>query len=556
MNRYRSLPSRGIYRSNVMELEDGEESPGIPGGAPTLMLLLDRFLRPRQGPVRFGIPSPALLDWTLIFVLALALRLHGLAAKPLWIDEVVTKLRVALPLQKLIADSLGHHHLPTYFLLLSTFSPGANAWMLRLPSAIGGAVAAAIGGAVGRTLGGRTAGLTSGLMLAGAPVMVQFGQDARPYALELAFLMLALWGLVTLVCDAEAASGPWRRGANAWAALLLGTAGALSLIGDAAPFLLSANLSAWLIARCLSNLARRRFLFRWITGQASILLVVGPLYLAMSRAVAGNYMVAFAWVPPLDALRVWRIGADVYLLRSANMVSLHLLPAALPGLMLVLPMLAVAGWIALRHRRAARTSMILTFLSLPMLLFLIHPSHPLWLPRYLLWSGAVFLILTGVGTAWLTERWPLVGLAALVAVLLFNLFPFYRSETVPRWDLAATSLSPALAAGADVLVDDNAASMMLRAYLPGGDTALPKGKLLTKPSEAEARLRAGVPVVAVHGPTGQGVTIPTALFQAKLGPLGFPVREARIGHEIVLVWFNPLPNSTRTPLVSSVRPGP
>lgn len=218
------------------------------------MLLLDRFLRPRQGPVRFGIPSPALLDWTLIFVLTLAL-LHGLAAKPLWIDEVVTKLRVALPLQKLIANSLGHHHLPTYFLLLSTFSPGANAWMLRLPSDIGGAVAAAIGGAVGRTLSGRTAGLTSGLMLAGAPVMVQFGQDARPYALELAFLLLALWDLVTLACDAEATSGPWRRGASARAALLLGTAGARSLIGDAAPFLLSANLSAWLIARCLSNLA-------------------------------------------------------------------------------------------------------------------------------------------------------------------------------------------------------------------------------------------------------------------------------------------------------------
>ena len=97
--------------------------------------------------------TATLIDFAVIFLLSLGLRLNGLGKKPLWIDEVVTTLRAALPHTKLIADSLSHHHLPTYFLLLAQLSPGADPWSLRLPSAIGGALAAAAGVLVGRTLG-------------------------------------------------------------------------------------------------------------------------------------------------------------------------------------------------------------------------------------------------------------------------------------------------------------------------------------------------------------------------------------------------------------------
>ncbi len=525
-------------------------------GAPTSILDLARIRLPARRFLRGTPASLALLDFALIFALALALRLHGLAAKPFWIDEVVTKARAALPLPGLIAASFSHHHLPTYFLLLHQVAPGGSAWMLRLPSAIGGAFAAAIGGLVGQRLSGRMAGLMSGLMLAAAPVMVQFGQDARPYALELACLMLSLWGLVTLACDAEAAGGSWRNGVRAWSALLLGMVGGLALIGDAGPFLLAANLAAWPIARGLAGAGRRRFLRRWIAGQAAVLLAVAPLYVAMSRAIDGDYMVAFAWIPPLDALRAWRVAADVYLLRGANIDSLHLLPAGLPGVALVVPLLAVAGFVALRRQPAARIVMVLAVLSLPVLLVLAEPSRPLWLPRYLLWSGAAFLILAGVGAAWLARRWSGAAPAAAAALLLVNLLPFYRGETVPRWDHAAASLAPALAAGADVFLDDHGVPMMLRAYLPGGDAALPRSKVLFQLSQAEAHLRAGGTVIAVHGPTGQGWTSRTAGFKARVAVLGTPVGETRIGHEIVLIRFNPPPGPTPGPLEADVRPNP
>jgi mannosyltransferase len=514
---------------------------------------------PRSVGGRLG--AIALVDFALIFALALALRLYGLAAQPLWIDEVVTKSRVALPFSKLIAASFSHHHLPTYFLLLAQLSPGANLWLLRLPSAVAGALAAAVGMLVGRKLAGsigadRIGGLISGLMLAAAPVLVQFGQDARPYALELACVMLSLWGLVALACDAEAAGGSWRHGLRAWLTMLLGMVGALAVIGDAVPFLLVANLSAWPIARGLAGAARRRFVLRWVGGQAAVLLAVAPLYVAMSRSIDDQFMAAFNWIPPLSVMRAWRVGANVYLLRAANIASLHLLPVGLPALGLTVPLLAGAGFVALRRHPAARIVMVLAVIALPALLVLSSPARPLWLPRYLLWSGAALLILAGVGAASLVRRCRIAASAVAAVLLLVNLLPSYRAETVPRWDLAAAALAPALAAGADVFLDYPGVSMMLRAYLPGEDAALPDDKVIFHISEAAARLGAGAPIIAIHGPVGQERTARSSAFRARVAQLGTPVGETRIGRDIVLIRFDPTPGRAAGPSEANVRPIP
>jgi mannosyltransferase len=451
--------------------------------------------------------------------------------------------------------------LPTYFLLLHDISAGTDAWLLRLPSAIGGALAAAAGVLIGRKLAenigaSRLGGLMSGLLLAAAPVMVQFGQDARPYALELAGVMFSLWGLVTLACDAEAAAGPWRKGLAAWSSLVLGLVAALALIGDAVPFLLVANLSAWPIARGLPRTARQRFLLRWISGQAVVLLAVGPLYVAMSLAIDDQYMAAFNWVPPLGVLRAWWVSADVYLLRAANIVTLHLLPVGLPVLGLALPLVAGAGFAALRGQPAARIAMVLAVVALPVLLILSEPARPLWLPRYLLWSGAAFLILAGVGAAWLAQRWQVTAVTVVAALLLVNLLPFYRAETVPRWDLAATALAPGLAMGADLFLDSHGAPTMLRAYLPGGADALPRNKVLFEISDAEAELRAGTPVIAVHGSTGQGRASTMPAFRARLARLGTPTEETKIGQNITLFRFEPKSGRTANLSDDDVRPNP
>lgn len=169
------------------------------------------------------------------------------------------------------------------------------------------------------------------------------------------------------------------------------------------------------------------------------------------------------------------------------------------------------------------------------------------------------MILAGVGTAWLAQRIRLAAPVApvlAVALLLLNLLPFYRAETVPRWDRAATALAPMLAAGADLYTDDGAIPMMLRAYLPGGDAALPKSRVLRQIGEAQAQLRAGAHVIAVHGPTGQAIFGPLSRFRDELQPLGTPKEQIGVGQEIVLIRFDPIPASESLDAESNVRTNP
>ena len=50
--------------------------------------------------------------------LALLVRLHGLGAKPFWMDEITSLHRATATVPHLITDSLHQNHYPTYFLLL------------------------------------------------------------------------------------------------------------------------------------------------------------------------------------------------------------------------------------------------------------------------------------------------------------------------------------------------------------------------------------------------------------------------------------------------------
>jgi hypothetical protein len=259
----------------------------------------------------------------------------------------------------------------------------------------------------------------------------------------------------------------------------------------------------------------------------------------MNRGTSDHVMAAFNWIPPLGALRAWRVGAAVYLLRISNVASLHLLPVGLPALGFALPLLAVAGFLVLRRQPAARIAIALAIVALPVMLVLSEPARPLWLPRYLLWSGAAFLVLAGVGAAWLARRRAVVAFAAAAALLLANLLPFYHAETAPRWDLAAAALAPELAAGAYVFLENHGEPMMLRAYLEGGDSALPDNRVLFNIGDSEAQLRAGAPVIAVYGYTGQGLTSKVSAFRTRVGQLGTPSAESRIGRGIVLLRFDP-----------------
>ena len=50
-----------------------------------------------------------------LFLLGFATRIHDVAAKPFWMDEVTTIHRARLPLWQMIQNSVFFHQFPSYF---------------------------------------------------------------------------------------------------------------------------------------------------------------------------------------------------------------------------------------------------------------------------------------------------------------------------------------------------------------------------------------------------------------------------------------------------------
>ncbi len=145
-------------------------------------------------------------------MLALALRLYGLGDKPFWLDEITSLRRATTTVPGLVADSLQNNHYPSYFLLLWLIGQiGTSQWLLRLPSAVFGAIGAALTCAIGSRAVGPRGGAIAGLLMAFSPFEVQLGQEARSYTLVSCLILTALFGLVRLAQQPDAAALPVSR---------------------------------------------------------------------------------------------------------------------------------------------------------------------------------------------------------------------------------------------------------------------------------------------------------------------------------------------------------
>ncbi len=490
-------------------------------------------------------PAPLAAIVTLI---GLATRLIAISAKPFWMDEVTTLDRSALPLGGLLRSSLQNHHLPTYFLLAGAVERIGNSELwLRLPSALCGALCCGLVALIARRLGGSKAGLLAGLLMALSPLQVQYGQEARSYALVTALILLALLGLVGLALQPDRSVLPWRaRGAARWdwGMVLFGTAAALNTLSVALLWCLAANLAAVAIAW---RLGAQRGLFwrRWFGVQALVAASCLPWFVAMYCSVRGHDMRAgLDWVPPVTAKRIWSAVAAVYLLRDSSLISGRLLYGIVP---LVGPLLEVlAGALALcglaylgLRRRAGLAPVVLAVLTLPLALLALSTVQPMWMPRYILWSGAPFFVLAGLGLAMLPDRLrnaTVLGIAVLAGI---NLWPYYAAETKPRWDLAAAELHAGREPGDLVLVSDYWGTRLLNVYLNRtGDPLVGSGVSLQL-SDAPGRIAQGNRVWVVLGRIGQTEDVISPAFRRQLAALGPPAVELQAGQDVTIRRYDP-----------------
>lgn len=494
-------------------------------------------------------PAGALTPWmapTAIAIVALALRMHGLADKPLWLDEVASLRRATMPLPDVVAESLHSSHYPAYFLLLWLVAKaGATPWLLRLPSAIFGAINAGLVCAIGRDADGLRTGIAAGLLLALSPFDVQYGQEARSYTLAACLILVAMWGLLRLVSEpADPRShrlGPVPVPRLAWVAYCAGTAAALNVLNVAIPWFVAANLAALVIAcRRRAGTERRSFLLSWSAAQIVILAAWLPSVVAVYIATAGSVLHAAGWAPPETLATVWSIVAPVYLHRIAAFITFDVMPARVPGLSIVIAVLAAYGAWRLRRFPAVLAAIGCAAIVVPLLLlFPVSLLTPVMVPRYFAWSAAPFFLLAGAALGRLSLARFAACATALAAACLANLLPYYHDETKPRWDLAAARLVDAAREGDVVLLNSGYAQYVLTASadLAGLDD---RELLMTwHPNEAAARLAPHHDLWVVFGRAGQVSMETPDDYVNSLSWLGRPISEDHIGRYIVMWHFAP-----------------
>jgi mannosyltransferase len=519
-------------------------------------------VRPRMRLAVWAEAHATLLLFSAVFIVGFFARYYGVASMPYWLDEITTVTRSSLPFWDMIADSLAHHHLPSYFMITSVLASfGTTEAILRIPSVIFGSASCAVLFLIGRQLGGWRAGLIAGMLLALSPLQVQYGQEARSYSFVICMMAIGLLGLVELARDPRAAAAPWRDPSARhapWVLYTLGTLAALNVLSVAFFWLISANLAALAIAFD-ARVDRRRFLLRWLAAQAIVLAFTLPWFVAMTIFTHGYMGNATNWVPALTLRHFFSTISSLYLMRTSRLISFQLLPAAIPGFGAAIVVFAAMGLAYLQRQpvagafqRGTTPGLSRTMLSAlaiaafvpPLTILLISFVKPLWMPRYLLWSSVPFLLFVGLGVSLLPRGWQNGAAFALILLAAINLAPYYRAETKPRWDLAGQDLRQAMLPGDVVLVSDGLPVYMMNFFLKRQGDEIPADAWTLDVYKAAQHLSTGGRVWVLFGRVGQADRTSEPNFARIIEPLGQPILQTKEGDLITMKLFAGLPTGT------------
>jgi mannosyltransferase len=487
-------------------------------------------------------------------VLALSLRLHGLADKPFWYDEILTLNRAKLPLGELIVSALRHKHYPSYFLLAAPFATAHHAeWMLRLPSALFGAICVFLVTRLTTEIRTPAAGLVAGLLMALSPIEVQFAQEARPYTLISCLVLVAMWGLARIAQQSGAAAAPMtppEQLRGAWVAYVAGTLGALFVENNTVPWLLASNFALMAIVyRARSG--QGTLLREWAWSQAVILLVWLPGLAIMLSINRGTVLDGLEWIPKASWDSVRSIVGAVYLFRIADMMTFTLLPAPLPVFGAVIVMIAALGAWRLRANPALLAVVGLAVLAMPATVLLTSAFQPLLVPRYLLWGTGAFFVLAGIGATALPARISVI-VALFVAIGgAISLAPYYSSETKPRWDQAAAYLAGNVRPHDVIVAQNPGVRFVLNSY--GRSSFNSEFPVLSwNARDTEDLAAEGERAWAVYGRVGQGTLESEDEFRRKWSAFGTPAEQIRFGSFILVLRFDS-PSAARQRRLDSVQ---
>ncbi len=353
--------------------------------------------------------------------LAFALRIAGLTAQSLWRDEVDALRFATQPLPVLLEMFRRHgENGPLFFLTLRPWLQlaGRSEFALRFPATLAGTLAVPASYALLRRLTGRRGpAAVAALLSATAPYAVWYGQEAKMYALLLAWAALTMY----LTLRAGRAGGLWR-----WSLLYILTS--LGFYLHLLAVLIVPVQALWLIlAPSLAPaLPRGQVLRRRLSGLVYLAFLVLP-YLPLARWqvplwLAADTQTGYPFVPLPTILLVLLVAYSRGILPTTDLATL--LPMTLAWLA------GVGLWALLAdvmpepasRRRWPVVVLLLVWLFWPAVgIYIISLRRPIFADRYLIWTLPAFLGLASLGVAALARLWRPFAAAMLAAAVALNL---------------------------------------------------------------------------------------------------------------------------------------
>ena len=325
---------------------------------------------------------------SILLFLALALRLYCLDCKGLWYDEVASLEVAGRGLNAFLTDRFGWMSVqtPLHYLLVWLTSwpldPAQSAVLVRLPSALAGALATLVVYGLGRELFGRHQGLLAGMALALSAVHIGYSQDLRPYSLLALFTVLSVYCLVVAERTRE------RRW---WLAFIFASLVNLYLSYFALTLVLPALMPylLWLI-----YLARAGKTWRYVLP-SFLMVALGSIPLLLDLAAVPRNAPDWGLLTP-------SLVATQFNLALTQLTKIGIGGPIELALQWLFFLLALAGMaFGVRERRWSGVILCAAFLIVPSLLMALFRTNNTVFQRYILFTLPFYLLLVANGLVYI-----------------------------------------------------------------------------------------------------------------------------------------------------------
>ena len=359
-----------------------------------------------------------------------------------WEQELVASTAIQFDWIGLLSDRLQAGEPPLYYLMLKAFGfAGTSQLTLRLPSALLDSLGCGVFAWLAWKTSGRVGAAALVLTFACMPILIRFGQEARPYPLLCFLFALAI----------VAASFIWRAPRQAVRSVTSRQGGRHAVLLRSAIVVLALAMIAagWtMVIGCLAVLAlqlsvavsprllrTRGFLPLWIALGAVVWLCILPCIIAVApewRHVAATFWTADSYtvsansiLSDLRSIYGWPADGDLN----------RFFPSALePWLGLALVVLAVIG-VERNRARPPLPEIAFIALAFPVVLFAADMARSSVVLRYIHPSLWCLCLLTAAGAAAIARHWAgRVALLVLALAVLLQGIDGAEAERKTSWD--------------------------------------------------------------------------------------------------------------------------